>query len=654
MSGLKRKLFKQTSLVDIFQPKLKFSKADSSQLMDSTDDSCKERELTTTAAANQRSSDVDDSSAGSPRLFSDASHCSSTSSLASSMDDARFQPVFRKLGETTGLGSAIECLKRQPQCGAVLPFLKPHQNHTVLFKIPFQDGVRPMPFPASYKDAWDHHHVRLPCSPQSLYPVVNDRLGGQKELVSRWGIIETSLLSNINTSYDLQQAIMKYNTRYADRWDFSGLHSFLNNVADSAERVTFFQVTLPAMVVMALRLPELITHPIPLLKQQECTFITMSQEQIASLLANAFFCTFPRRNAYKPSAEYKSYPTINFNSLFSGGGRRSLVQASKLRSLIHYFHRVTSNPPIGTVTFERRVLNDNPSWDKCESLMSKLHVTSEGTIEDIGDGLLQVDFANKLVGGGVLGGGCVQEEIRFLICPELIISRLFTEGLADNECLIITGVERYSKYSGYADTFRWTGNYNDETQRDTWGRCFTEVLVIDALHFHRFPEQFKPGLIRRELNKAYCGFKSNTTSPAHLSAIATGNWGCGAFGGDLYLKGLIQLMAAAHTGRDVLYITFGNQKLCDDLAQVHQLLTDLQSTVGDIWAFIMEYRKYLMQNPGTRLTVCDFILQLNESDDQGQATHGKQACEKDAEDQVIEIGTLQSQSTKGYSLNTRH
>ena len=37
--------------------------------------------------------------------------------------------------------------------------------------------------------------------------------------------------------------------------------------------------------------------------------------------------------------------------------------------------------------------------------------------------------------------------------------------------------------------------------RDTWGRCFTEVLVIDALHFHRFPEQFKPGLIRRELNK---------------------------------------------------------------------------------------------------------------------------------------------------------
>lgn len=43
------------------------------------------------------------------------------------------------------------------------------------------------------------------------------------------------------------------------------------------------------------------------------------------------------------------------------------------------------------------------------------------------------------IGGGVLGTGCVQEEIRFAICPELIISRLFTERLLDNEALVIVG-----------------------------------------------------------------------------------------------------------------------------------------------------------------------------------------------------------------------
>lgn len=53
--------------------------------------------------------------------------------------------------------------------------------------------------------------------------------------------------------------------------------------------------------------------------------------------------------------------------------------------------------------------------------------------------LLQVDFANRMVGGGVTGLGLVQEEIRFLINPELIVSRLFTEALEHNECLIITG-----------------------------------------------------------------------------------------------------------------------------------------------------------------------------------------------------------------------
>ena len=54
--------------------------------------------------------------------------------------------------------------------------------------------------------------------------------------------------------------------------------------------------------------------------------------------------------------------------------------------------------------------------------------------------LFQVDFANKYLGGGVLTHGCVQEEIRFLICPEMIISRLFTEGLEKNESLIMKGI----------------------------------------------------------------------------------------------------------------------------------------------------------------------------------------------------------------------
>lgn len=37
--------------------------------------------------------------------------------------------------------------------------------------------------------------------------------------------------------------------------------------------------------------------------------------------------------------------------------------------------------------------------------------------------------------------------------------------------------------------------------------------------------------------KAFCGFNENDKPEAHVPAVATGNWGCGAFGGNPRLKG---------------------------------------------------------------------------------------------------------------------
>ena len=41
--------------------------------------------------------------------------------------------------------------------------------------------------------------------------------------------------------------------------------------------------------------------------------------------------------------------------------------------------------------------------------------------------------------------------------------------------------------------------------------------------------------------------------------IATGNWGCGAFGGNLQLKFIIQYLAASAAGVDLEYFTFNIQ-----------------------------------------------------------------------------------------------
>ncbi|NXJ90124.1 PARG glycohydrolase, partial [Corythaixoides concolor] len=477
-------------------------------------------------------------------------------------------------------GTPIEEMRRMPMCGARLPHLRPSANHTVTVRVDLlREGEVPKPFPTHYKDLWDNKHVKMPCSEQNLYPVEDEN--GDRTAGSRWELIQTALLNKFTCSHDLKEAILRYNVAYSKKWDFTALTDFCEKVLEDAEAQHLFQSILPDMVKLALCLPTICTQPIPLLKQKMNHSITMSQEQIASFLANAFFCTFPRRNA-KMKSEYSSYPDINFNRLFEG---RSPRKPEKLKTLFCYFRRVTEKS-ISFILFLNKWL-----YSIMMELCNKSQLAKYTDIHiNVTSSHIDVDFANRFVGGGVTGAGLVQEEIRFLINPELIVSRLITEVLDHNECLIITGTEQYSEYTGYAETYRWARSHEDKTPRDEWQRRYTEIVAIDAFHFRRFLDQFSPEKIRRELNKAaYCGFSRPNVPPQHLSAIATGNWGCGAFGGDSRLKALIQILAAAEAGRDVVYFTFGDVELMRDIYSMHTFLCEKGQTIGDIYRLLLRY-----------------------------------------------------------------
>lgn len=64
--------------------------------------------------------------------------------------------------------------------------------------------------------------------------------------------------------------------------------------------------------------------------------------------------------------------------------------------MLCFLHRVA---PEGVITIERRYIprENCPKWNLQNQKLSSLHITSKGTIENEGAGLLQVDFANKLV-----------------------------------------------------------------------------------------------------------------------------------------------------------------------------------------------------------------------------------------------------------------
>uniref|UniRef100_A0A8C9RUF1 poly(ADP-ribose) glycohydrolase n=1 Tax=Scleropages formosus TaxID=113540 RepID=A0A8C9RUF1_SCLFO len=433
------------------------------------------------------------------------------------------------------LGTPLEELKRMPQCSPPLSHLRATDNHTVMIRTDLlREGEVLVPYPTRFKDTWDEANVKMPCSEKNLFPLENEVRG----------------------------AILKYNMAHTKRWDFSALNAFCNKVGRKAHR----------------------RFPIPLLKQKMNHSITMSQEQIACLLANAFFCTFPRRNSRKQ--EYANYPDIHLFRLFEGSSPKKI---EKLKTLFCYFRRVTEKQPTGLVTFTRQSLTRFPEWESSAKQLTKLHITCEGTIEDQGYGMLQVDFANRMVGGGVTGNGLVQEEIRFMINPELIVARLFTEAMDNNECLVVTGTEQYSKYTGYAESYRWAGNHKDEIPRDDWQRKCTEIVAIDALKFKNFLDQFQPEKINRELNKAYCGFVRPGVRSDNLPAVATGNWGCGVFLGDSRLKALLQILVAAEVGRDVAYFTFGDADLMRDVHKMHSFLTERNVTVGTVYRLLMQY-----------------------------------------------------------------
>lgn len=73
-----------------------------------------------------------------------------------------------------------------------------------------------------------------------------------------------------------------------------------------------------------------------------------------------------------------------------------------------------------------------------------------------------------------------------------------------------------------------------------------QVIAMDALCLDDRDVQFREALMLREINKAFCGF-----SMAAKDVISSGEWGCGVFHGNAYLKALLQWIAASLAGRDV-------------------------------------------------------------------------------------------------------
>jgi poly(ADP-ribose) glycohydrolase len=230
----------------------------------------------------------------------------------------------------------------------------------------------------------------------------------------------------------------------------------------------------------------------------------------------------------------------------------------------------------GTLVIERRVAAPRKSalWAADTTPLRDFAVRDVGVIDDA-DGCVQADFANAYLGGGVFHGGCVQEEIRFSVCPELCLGLLVSPRMQDHEAILCTGAARLAESTGYAYSLRHAGPHDPATDAPDAG-----VLALDALHFGHLGEeaQWTQEACLREL----CKLGAGLSGPAGI--FATGNWGCGAFGGDPRLKALLQWLAASANGWDSRYYTFADPR-ASGLADAVAVLRG--RTVGQLWQSVV-------------------------------------------------------------------
>ena len=126
-----------------------------------------------------------------------------------------------------------------------------------------------------------------------------------------------------------------------------------------------------------------------------------------------------------------------------------------------------------------------------------------------------------------MGLAAVQEEILLLIFPEMLFSLLLFPVMKENEAIVIKGVKRYSKYSGYSSSLKYNGQFEDNHPLDSSNRIDRVFTAIDAEYLGGYDmeySQFHKEAILRELNKSFIGF-SGISEESEKIPVSTGNWG---------------------------------------------------------------------------------------------------------------------------------
>ncbi|XP_012272786.1 uncharacterized protein LOC105695623 isoform X2 [Orussus abietinus] len=219
---------------------------------------------------------------------------------------------------------------------------------------------------------------------------------------------------------------------------FLGLATFLDVDLGSTERGHVFEKTIPRMVERAKALRS--TKPPQGLRfslQQQGDCVEYSYGFASSLVANAFFSTYPKRTS-------KTHPTLrdfNFTNFFKN--LHLAAQKAKLRSIFQYFDFLETEHALeGRLIVSRQVMTSKQwltieDWLESSVPLCPLTIRHERRLERVEaeTKVLHVCFASAKFGDGVLENGVTQETVHVTTCcidPENYSSLPLSQFEEDN------------------------------------------------------------------------------------------------------------------------------------------------------------------------------------------------------------------------------
>lgn len=461
----------------------------------------------------------------------------------------------------------------------------------------------------------------LPSSPVVRCQDRFDLLGSDEDEVPFWDLLTAILTSKSDPIHEIASLLdalesIAISLRGSPRnGNYDTLHEFLTlYLRDAVHHDRFFTKTWLFLVDLALEMPTLFPDgTLPCLSASQDdngrSTASFSRRQIACLVVHQFLCSLPPH-----PWDTESFVDLRPWYIQSNTSHPGAVHAY-LTALFTYLEhlqqpiqghtsRIDSSIEEWPVTFTLRSIGSNEVDQLLENEASSTYLSSTSIeichLEEsqtkpaylgFPDGACVIS-SNKCFGYGPTG---TQEELHVGISPESYPAVLLTRPLSDNQVLICQGAEPMVSIKGYGRDARL-----DETlpssistpEEDIYRWKDRTMLFMDALEMdiigvdtNLFIPDIHPStrLSREMILKAYNAFHGDAEPYSH---IVTGLWGCGAFGGNKYVKCLLQWCAASLAQVPALRFVFagsGQQEFAEEFARFAVRLTGKHVTVRQVF-----------------------------------------------------------------------